>query len=349
MFKNSTPREVAFVAAIMIASMCLGAFSIIYLLVGPSFDISYLFLVSFVVLIISFAVILTYLRTYIYRKIKLIYKTIRRHKVSTDLKSSTVNVDHPIIDEVEQEVAEWAKAHHAELERYKSFAEFRRRYIGDISHELKTPIFNIQGYLHTLLDGGLEDEAVARPFLMKAAKNTERLQIIVDDLNAINRLESGDMILDKEDFDIKVLAAEVMDEMDMKAKQNGVELVFKEGASSTFNVYADRETIRQVLTNLINNSINYGESGGSTKIAFYNMDDLILVEVADNGIGIPEKHIPHLFDRFYRVDKSRSRARGGSGLGLAIVKHILEAHQQSINVRSTPGLGSTFGFTLKKA
>lgn len=349
MFKNSTPREIAFVAALIIATMCLGAFSLVYLAVGMTFKFYYLLLVSLIVFVISFGVILTYLRTYIYRKIKLIYKTIRRHKVSTDLKSSTVNVDQPIIEEVEQEVVDWAAQQREELERYKSFSEYRRRYVGDISHELKTPIFNIQGYLHTLLDGGLEDERVARPFLEKAARNTERLQTIVDDLNAITRLESGDLILDEENFDLKPLAAEVMEEMDLKSKNHEIVLKFKEGASSNYSVFADRETIRQVFVNLINNSINYGEPGGVTKVAFYDMDDLVLVEVADNGIGIPEKHIPHLFDRFYRVDKSRSRERGGSGLGLAIVKHIMEAHRQTINVRSTSGLGSTFGFTLRKA
>lgn len=348
MFKNSTPREIALVAALMIAAMCLGAFSLVYLAAGLQFEFAYLLLVSLIVFIISFGVILTYLRTYIYRKIKLIYKTIRHHKISTDLKSSTVNVDQPIIEEVEKEVADWAQQQQQELERYKSFAEYRRRYVGDISHELKTPIFNIQGYLLTLLDGGMEDKKIARPFLEKAAKNTERLQTIVDDLSAISRLETGDLILDEEEFDIKKLANEVMDDMDMKAKSHNISLKFKDGASSSYNVYADRETIRQVLVNLINNSINYGESGGNTKVAFYDMEDFILIEVADDGIGIPEKHIPHLFDRFYRVDKSRSRASGGSGLGLAIVKHILEAHQQTINVRSTAGLGSTFGFTLKK-
>ena len=297
---------------------------------------------------IAYLIILSYLRRYIYRKIKLIYKTIHDRKVSTDIKSNTVDMDADIIYEVEQEVADWAQKQQEQIELYRGFAEYRRRYIGDISHELKTPIFNIQGYLHTLLNGGLEDESIARPFLKKAVKNVDRLQTIVDDLSAISRLESGDQLLDLEVFDIRQLAMEVIEDMEMKSRQANVSLSLKEGASPTFMVEADRENIRQVLTNLVSNSIKYGNEGGSTKLAFYDMDSNVLVEVADNGIGLSEKHLPHVFDRFYRVDKSRSRQKGGSGLGLAIVKHIIEAHKQTINVRSTKGLGSTFGFTLRK-
>jgi two-component system phosphate regulon sensor histidine kinase PhoR len=297
----------------------------------------------------SYLVVLTYLDRYIYRKIKLIYKTIHSQKVSTDLRKEGVDLDQPIIDDVEEEVEEWAEKQQNQIQQYERFAEYRRRYVGDISHELKTPIFNIQGYLHTLLEGGYHDEAIAMSFLKKAAKNVERLQTIVEDLGAISRLESGQLILDTEVFDIKDLAMEVFDEVDLKAKQMNIELGFKTGADTGYLVDADRESIRQVLVNLVTNSLKYGNPSGSTKIGFYDMDAYILCEVADNGIGIPEKHLPHVFDRFYRVDKSRSRQKGGSGLGLSIVKHILEAHQQTINVRSSPGLGSTFGITLAKA
>ncbi len=302
-------------------------------------------------LILSYIVVLTYLDRYIYRKIKLIYKTIHNRKVSTDVKREGVDLDQPIIDDVEQEVEEWAEAQQRQLDQYERFAEYRRRYVGDISHELKTPIFNIQGYLHTILDDEkvLDDREFTLSFLRKAAKNVERLQTIVEDLSAISRLESGELILDMEPFDIKKLAQEVIEELDLKSNESGIDLGFKSGADTGFMVYADRESIRQVLINLVNNSIKYGNEGGFTKFSFYNMESYVLCEVADNGIGIPEKHLPHVFDRFYRVDKSRSRKRGGSGLGLSIVKHILEAHQQTINVRSSPGLGSTFGITLAKA
>ncbi|MCB0578851.1 MAG: sensor histidine kinase, partial [Phaeodactylibacter sp.] len=220
---------------------------------------------------------------------------------------------------------------------------------GDISHELKTPIFNIQGYLHTLLDGAIHDEEVNVKFIRKAAKNLERLHTIVEDLEAISRLESGELILEMQAFDIRKLTEEVFEDLEIKAAQRRIVLEFKEGAAQNFRVLADRESIRQVLTNLVSNSIKYGKDNGRTRIGFYDMDKNILIEVADNGLGIPKQHINHVFDRFYRVDKSRSRAQGGSGLGLSIVKHIIEAHKQTINVRSTPDLGSTFGFTLQKA
>ena len=235
------------------------------------------------------------------------------------------------------------------MNKYKSWADYRRKYIGDISHELKTPIFNIQGYVHTLLDGAINDSDVNQLFLEKAAKNIDRLQTIVDDLESISRLESGQLILDIRAFDIKELVAEVFEDLDFKAKARNINLSFKDGASGNYFVRADRDYIRRALVNLVQNSIKYGKDRGRTKVGFYDMDKYILIEVADNGLGIPKKHVNHVFDRFYRVDKSRSREQGGSGLGLAIVKHIIEAHKQTINVRSTINLGSTFGFTLEKA
>lgn len=336
-------------ASALISLLSMAAIALFVFFGDPQLSIGYLLLTGLIIFLSAYAIILSYLQKYIYRKIKLIYKTIHRHKVSLETKASGIDIDQPIIDEVEQEVAIWAEEQQKEINRYKSFAEYRRRYVGDISHELKTPIFNIQGYLHTLLEGGLEDEKIAVPFLKKAVKNLERLQVIVDDLSAISRLETGDLILDTEVFNIRDLAAEVFEDLEMRSKETNISLQFKEGANQGFSVEADRENIRQVLTNLIANSINYGKPNGLTKVGFYDMDSYILIEVADNGIGVAAKHIPHLFDRFYRVDKSRSRDRGGSGLGLAIVKHIIEAHQQTISVRSTQGLGSTFGFTLKKA
>lgn len=349
MLKNSTPRQIALRAAATIGGSILGL-----ILLSKAFNptvISWWLVVAILLssLTVSYLVVLTYLDRYIYRKIKLIYKTIHQQKVSTDIKREGVDLDQPIIDDVEQEVEEWVEKQQNQIDQYERFAEYRRRYVGDISHELKTPIFNIQGYLHTLLEGGYYDEKIAMSFLKKAAKNVERLQTIVEDLSAISRLESGELILDTEPFDIKALAVEVFEEVEMKSKEVRVELGFKPGADIGFMVMADRESIRQVLVNLITNSLKYGNVEGTTRIGFYDMESYILCEVADNGIGIPEKHLPHVFDRFYRVDKSRSRQKGGSGLGLAIVKHIMEAHQQTINVRSSPGLGSTFGITLAKA
>lgn len=349
MLKNSTPRQIALRAAVVIGAAVFGLLLLIKAVSTTSLSWWVAILVPLSGIAVAYVVVLIYLEKYIYRKIKLIYKTIHQQKVSSDIKREGVDLDQPIIDDVEQEVEEWAEKQQNQIDQYERFAEYRRRYVGDISHELKTPIFNIQGYLHTLLEGGYHDEKIAMSFLKKAAKNVERLQTIVEDLGAISRLESGELILDLEPFDIKVLATEVFEEVEMKSKESRVELTFKPGADVGFMVMADRESIRQVLVNLVTNSLKYGNVGGATRIGFYDMESYILCEVADNGIGIPEKHLPHVFDRFYRVDKSRSRQKGGSGLGLAIVKHIIEAHQQTINVRSSPGLGSTFGVTLAKA
>ncbi len=235
-----------------------------------------------------------------------------------------------------------------QIQTLQTLEEYRRNFVGNVSHELRTPIFNIQGFLMTLLDGGLEDEALTQRYVQKAAQNAERLQIIVNDLETIAKLESGKTILNLQVFDIKNLVETVFDDLDLQAKEKNIRLNFKEDAQSHYKVQADQEQIRRVLENLIKNSIKYGLENGVTRIGFYEMDDAILIEVADNSQGIGAEHLPYLFDRFYRVDKGRSRNEGGSGLGLSIVKHIIEAHQQSINVRSTLNVGTTFGFTLKK-
>jgi two-component system, OmpR family, phosphate regulon sensor histidine kinase PhoR len=348
MFKNSTPRQIAiFIAAFTtLAILLLGLLGWLFL-AGTGAGWLVLFAIP-LVFGLSYGITIYYLKKYIYRKIKLIYKTIHKAKRSPQDKTLLMDVDTNIMDEVEREVTNWANQQDAEIAKYKSWAEYRRRFVGDISHELKTPLFNIQGYLHTLLDGGLDDKKISHDFLRKAVKNVDRLETILEDLSAISKLESGDLLLEMQVFDIKDLTEEVFEELEFKAAEKKIFLEFKEGANHNFRVRADRESIRQVLLNLILNSIKYGNQNGKTKVGFYDMDRYILVEVADNGIGIPQKHLAHVFDRFYRVDKSRSRAQGGSGLGLSIVKHIVEAHQQTINVRSTAELGSTFGFTLEK-
>ena len=253
------------------------------------------------------------------------------------------------LSDVNEKVMQWATSAKKEIADLKTLEQYRKNYVGNISHELKTPIFAIQAYLHTLLDGGIHDENINIKYLKRAAENTERLQNIVEDLEIISKLESGQVELEMKKFDIRELVTDILMDLTPMAKEKNIQLMLKEGASQSFQVIADRESIRQVLTNLIVNSIKYGRENGTTKISFYDMDKLLLVEVSDNGIGMEERHIKHVFDRFYRVDSSRSRKQGGSGLGLAIVKHIIEAHGQTINLRSTLNIGSTFGFTLKMA
>mgnify|MGYP001172372585 CR=1 FL=1 len=347
--KNPTPRHITFLASTGIA----GSLALLFFIL----DITGIMpvpwwlplLSGFLVFLVSFFIVDYYLKNYIYRKIKVIYKSIHQHKLSTPEKRDTVDMQTDIMDQVEREVEEWAARQEKEIEQLKTWQEYRRKFLGDISHELKTPIFNIQGYLETLLDGGLYDQNINKTYLQRAAKNVDRLNTIVEDLEIISRLESGELILDMQQFDIRALTDEVFEDLEIKAADNNIRLAFKPGADQHFKVRADREYIRQVLMNLVSNSIKYGKRNGVTKVGFYDMDKYLLVEVADSGIGIPPEHLVHVFDRFYRVDKSRSREQGGSGLGLSIVKHIIEAHKQTINVRSTQNVGSTFGFTLEKA
>ncbi len=348
MLKNPTPHQIALFTALRAGVFIALLTVLLFYYVKPPVWAAALVL-PLVAMVATYFISYNYIKVYILRKIKVIYKTIHDRKLTIEeKKSSSLDMNSNIINEVEKDVREWADDHEREINRYKSWAEYRRKYIGDISHELKTPIFNIQGYIYTLLEGGLKDERVNVSYLKKAANNIDRLQTIVQDLESISRLESGELVLDLQVFDIKELTEEVFEDFEIKASRKKIGLEFKEGAGMNYKVRADREYIRQVLSNLVNNSIKYGIENGKTKIGFYDMDKNILVEVADNGIGIPKKHMPHVFDRFYRVDKSRSRNQGGSGLGLSIVKHIIEAHHQTINVRSTANLGSTFGFTLEK-
>lgn len=347
--KNPTPQQIALSAAFLVSIFIVVVLSVLYL-IGRSTDHWFWpIVIGGVSFLVAFLTFRYYLKKYIYRKIKVIYKSIHRHKLGSTEKKDAVDMSANIMEEVEKEVTEWADSQEKEIQQLKTWQEYRRKFLGDISHELKTPIFNIQGFLETLLDGGLEDPTINKIYLARAAKNVERLNTIVEDLEIISRLESGELILDMQIFDIKVLCEEVFEDLEFKAGKRKIELRFKAGADQSFLVLADREYLRQVLMNLITNSIKYGKEGGATKVSFYDMDKNILVEVADSGIGIPEKHLKHLFDRFYRVDKSRSREQGGSGLGLSIVKHIIEAHKQTINVRSTMNVGSTFGFTLEKS
>lgn len=348
MIKNLTPREISLITALVL-TLLLTAIAVTYYFVGSFFNQWYVLIVIVGIIFIgSFMLIRFMLEKYIYRKVKLIYKIIHKSKTSVKDKSAITQDEH-ILQRVSDEVAEWAESQEREIESLKKLEKYRRAFIGNVSHELKTPIFTIQGYIHTLLDGGLYDENINYNYLQKAAANVERLQNIVDDLEVISKLETGSIALDLQHFDIKELTREVISDAQFQAKEKDITIKLKDGADKSFVVSADRDNITQVLNNLIVNSIKYGKQSGITKIGFYDMDKYVLVEVSDNGIGIEEQHLKHLFDRFYRVDKSRSRNMGGSGLGLAIVKHILEAHNQTINVRSTPGVGSTFGFTLAKA
>ncbi len=285
---------------------------------------------------------------FVFRKIKLIYKTISRTKNSIK-NTSAAQSRLASLSEVNREVEEWMTNKESEIAALNELEIYRRNYLGNISHELKTPIFAVQGYIHTLLDGGINDDRIKIKYLHRAAKNVDRLQSIVEDLETINKLESGQLLLNMRIFDIKTLSLDIFEELRVLAEEKSITLDFKQGARKSFRVNADESKIRQVITNLLTNGIKYGRKGGVVLVGFYDMHVNVLIEVSDDGIGMATEHLKHVFDRFYRIDHSGNRMQGGSGLGLAIAKHIIEAHHQTINVRSTKDKGTTFGFTLEKA
>lgn len=304
--------------------------------------------VSAAVFVLVALVALFIIRKYVAYKLKPIYSIVLSRDVHTNEIFSELRDKH--VENIGEELTAWADTNDKEIARLKETEQFRKQYLGNVAHELKTPIFNIQGYISTLLDGGLEDELINRKYLERAEKSIDRLINIVNDLDTISKLESSMNRLEMEKFDIVALTKEIAEQAEMEADKKGIKIAVKgaDNLPSPFWVLADKHYIGQVIVNLIINSIRYGKEGGATRIRFRDMLDKILVEVEDNGLGISKEDLPRVFERFYRTDKGRSREQGGTGLGLAIVKHIVEAHGERISVRSEPGVGSTFSFTLKK-
>ena len=346
--KELTPKGIAIRVAFLIASTVVTSLFIGLLFFDCNLPI-YLFLLLFIItLLTSYFGFLYALEKFIYRKIKLIYRTIHNQKLKKDGEIEDLDFSNNIIQKVQQDVLDWAKTNQQEITRLKTSENFRREFVGNVSHELKTPIFNIQGYLLTLIEGGMDDPNINKDYLVKANNSVERMIDIIEDLDEITKLESGRLSMKIEKTDIVEVVKEVVDSLEERI--NKAEVTVKiQNQEKPIWVMADARKITQVLVNLIINAIKYGKPNGTIRIKFFDMHDNILVEVADDGEGIEAQHLPRLFERFYRTDKGRARENGGSGLGLSIVKHIVEAHKQTINVRSTVGVGSTFSFTLKKA
>jgi two-component system phosphate regulon sensor histidine kinase PhoR len=303
---------------------------------------------AMIIFVITWSIFKFTLTKYLYSKIRLIYKSI--HAVKTGKKERPANrFENNILDRVQAEVENWEAEKQKEIDYQKQMEQYRRDFIGNLSHELKTPLFNIQGYVSTLLDGGLEDPSINREYLKRTEKSIERLIRILEDLDEISQFETGHLKLNITRFDLVSLTREVIEMLEMKAGKHGIG-IFLNIPDKPCLVEGDKDKIRQVLTNIIDNSIRYGRPGeGRTKISFFDMDEYILTEITDNGVGIDSNDLRRVFERFYRTERGRATTRKGKGLGLAIVKHIIEAHDQTINVRSTVGVGTTFGFTMKKA
>lgn len=340
--KNINPRQISLVNALTIALVG-GLANLIFI------RIWWAFIVTFAVLfVIAYLLTHFFIQQFIYRKIKLIYKFIYQTKATKREEFYYKNIlPQKSIEDVSEDVEKWAEQRKEEIEVLKQNEAYRKEFLQNLSHEFKTPVFAIQGYVDTLLHGALENQDVNRKFLHSASKNVDRLVNLIDDLDEISKLESGEQKLNLSVFVIQDLTREVFESLSFKALEKDIRCTIKKGCESPVNVYADKEKIRQVLINLVDNAIKYGRSGGLLEASIYNTDGKnILIEISDDGIGIGEEHLPRIFERFYRTDYGRSRNIGGTGLGLAICKHIIEAHGHSIHVRSKPDVGTTFGFTL---
>lgn len=338
------PRNVAFVIAV--GGTITTAF-VSYIATLDFFKLWYGMIIAALSFVVLYFISLLIIKTYVFDRMRLIYKKV------LNIDSENIPFDYlgesDPLDGVNDTVSDWLKNQNMQLNVLKKQEEFRKEFIGNIAHELKTPIFSMQGYVHTLLDGGLEDETINRKYLLRASYSIERMIGIVNDLDTITRLDAKVLRLEFSQFDIVALTNEIIQGAELQAEEQQITVRLAYKSDMPIIVYADKDRIGQVLTNLIVNAIKYGNTGGYVSVEFHDLEEVILVEVIDNGPGIEAEHLPRLFERFYRVDKHRSRQVGGSGLGLAIVKHIIEAHKQKINVRSKINLGSTFSFTLKKA
>jgi two-component system, OmpR family, phosphate regulon sensor histidine kinase PhoR len=343
-----TPRQVALASAALITGLlAVTYFLLIYILEREFSFVSLLILLS-LGFSISYGIVFNLIERFLYHKVKIIYKTIHSLRSQGDARPK-IQMSTDVLNEINSEVADWADRKIQEVKELRSAENYRREFIGNLAHELKTPVFNVQGYIETLLETELDDVELNRKFLERANASCERLIDLLKDLDQIASIESGNMQLEVSKFDVVELTKQTIELLENQAQERSITLRLGQAAEKPIWVMADRKRIQQVFVNLLVNSVVYGREGGETKVRYYDMDDNVLIEIADDGLGIAMEHLPRIFERFYRVDKSRSRNEGGSGLGLAICKHIVDSHNQSISVRSTEGVGSTFAFTLKKA
>lgn len=342
MNKNISPRQLAFYNALILS---FGTTLLCFLMKLAWLEI---FVVTIFVFCLAYLLFSFSLKRFVYRKLKLIYKFIYEVKASKEESGKRDEIiSNKSIDEVSKDVGRWAANKKDQITNLQKSEQYRKEFLSNLSHELKTPVFSIQSYVETLLDGAVNDRSVNVRFLEKAAKNTDRLIHLLDDISLISEIESNEMTLFPQKFIIQDFAKEVFEGLTLKAMQKQITFHIKKGCEDPIRVLADKSRIHQVLINLFDNAIKYGREGGEIVIGCYNIDEKkALIEVTDDGFGIEEEHLPRVFERFYRTDKARSRKEGGTGLGLAIVKHIIEAHHQTINIRSQVGVGTTFGFTL---
>ena len=326
----------------LFATVCIFGYHYFFTLSNLVYPVLFLF----VLFGFSFFVIQYRVEKFIYRRVKKIYDDVSLLE-NTSFRNQPITTDMATLT---KEVKKFARDKKLEIETLKIKEEYRREFLGNVSHELKTPLFTVQGYILTLLDGAMEDKTIRKKYLQRAEKGVERLIYIVKDLDMITKLEVGDINIEPSKFNIVEVIQNVFDLLEMRAAKKNITLSFDTFYKQPIYVFADQDKIQQVITNLVMNSIKYGKTGGTTEIGIENLvDNKVIIRVTDNGEGIEKQNISRLFERFYRVDKSGARSEGGSGLGLAIVKHIIESHNEKIYVESEFGVGSEFSFTLEKA
>ena len=327
--------------------------SSLYISLGAYFVINYndlsisveSVLISFIIFGLSFLILQLRVRKLFFERIKQIYKDLE-FETDSLIKTSPIDSD---MNSFSKDLEEFVKLKRTEIETLKKDGIYRKEFVGNVAHELKTPLFSVQGYISNLLDGAMDDKELLKKYLKRAEKSVDRLTFIIKDLDLITQLESSTLKLKVASFDILKLTEEIIEDLEISASKRNIKIIFNKNYDKQILVEADKNRIEQVITNLVTNSINYGSEKGTTEISFESNVEKIIVKVNDNGEGISEENMPRLFQRFFRVDVSRSRSQGGSGLGLAIVKHIIDAHNENIYVQSTVGVGSEFSFSLKKS
>lgn len=344
---RNTPRGQSLLLAAAVLVMYIFGCVILYL----THQVNYLLLqtlIGLVLFVSTYFLVKAVFGKYVEKSINPIFRRI--HNVTLSQRELRRKIDSgEITAELDKEVRQWTKTQTAEIKKLKQMEKYRKDFLGNVSHEMKTPIFNIQGYILTLLDGGLEDKKINRLYLERTEKSINRLITIVDDLESISRLESGEFKLRFDKFNIVKLVEDIFETEEMMARKFNIKLEFDGHYPKPIKVKADKERITEAIGNLITNSLKYGKNNGKTKVAFREEGGSIFVEISDNGIGISEEDLPRIFERFFRVDKHRSRDTGGTGLGLSIVKHVIQAHKQTVDVSSVSGKGTSFVFTLDKA
>ena len=327
--------------------------SSLYISIGAYFVINYndlsisveSVLISFIIFGLSFLILQLRVRKLFFERIRQIYEDLE-FETDSLIKTSPIDSD---MNSFSRDLEEFVKLKRTEIETLKKEGIYRKEFVGNVAHELKTPLFSVQGYISNLLDGAMDDKELLKKYLKRAEKSVDRLTFIIKDLDLITQLESSTLKLKFTSFDILKLTEEIIEDLEISASKRNIKIIFNKNYDKQILVEADKNRIEQVITNLVSNSINYGSEKGTTEISFESNVEKIIVKVNDNGEGITEENMPRLFQRFFRVDVSRSRSQGGSGLGLAIVKHIIDAHNENIYVQSTVGVGSEFSFTLKKS